>query len=266
MNAHIADDRGAAALVRRVFGGALALVGLMHLIFGEEPTRLFPVWAEGLPGRPWWAHAAGALLMVLGVMVALGRRDRGAAAGISVIVLLAVLTQHLPRAIPSGALGNAWLSVLKFAALAAGAALVPQVGSAPAHGPRLDRALRWGAVATPWLMGAFMAYSGYLHLRYTASVTRLLPPWMPWQMFWIQFTGVALVAGGVGLVTRPVARIAALLTAAMILGFFLLVHIPRTLADPLGSTGWLELGESTAFVMIALLLARRAASERALHP
>lgn len=105
-------------------------------------------------------------------------------------------------------------------------------------------------------MGAFMAYSGYLHLRYTESVTRLLPPWMPWDMFWVRFTGVALVAGGMGLVTRPVARLAALLTAAMISGFFLLVHVPRTLANPLGSTGWLELGESAAFAIIALLLAR----------
>jgi hypothetical protein len=68
-----------------------------------------------------------------------------------------------------------------------------------------------------------------------------------------------------GLVTKPVARAAALLTAAMILGFFLLVHIPRTLADPMGSTGWLELGESTAYVMIALLLACGAASAQALH-
>jgi uncharacterized membrane protein YphA (DoxX/SURF4 family) len=111
-------------------------------------------------------------------------------------------------------------------------------------------------------MGAFMAYSGYLHLRYTASVTRLLPPWMPWPMFWIMFTGVALIAGGAGLVTRPIARTAALLTAAMILGFFFLVHIPRTLADPSGSTGWLELGESTAYIMVALLLADAAGPSR----
>jgi hypothetical protein len=43
----------------------------------------------------------------------------------------------------------------------------------------------------------------------------------------------------------------------MIFGFFLIVCIPRTVADPLGSTGWLELGESTAVCMVALLLAAR---------
>jgi uncharacterized membrane protein len=248
-----------AATLRRVFGGAIALVGLLHLIFGEGPTRLFPVWPDGLPGRPWWAHLAGALLMVLGGMVLLAKRDREAAAGIGVLILLSVLTQHLPRAIPSGALGNAWLSVLKFSALAGGAALVahgmPRRSDTPRTGHALDRAVGAGAAAAPWLMGAFMAYSAYLHFRHTASVTRLLPPWMPWPMFWVRFAGVGLAAGGVGLVVRPLARLAATLTGAMIFGFFLLVHIPRTIADPLGSTGWLELGESMAYCMVALLLA-----------
>lgn len=244
-----------AAILRRVFGGAVALVGVMHLIFGETARRLFPVWPDGLPGRPWWAHAAGALLALLGAMVLLDRRGRECAAGIAAVVLLAVLAQHLPRAIPSGALGNEWLSVLKFGALAVGSALVAHGIAPTVPRPRLDRVLGWAAAATPWLMGAFMAYSGYLHLRYTGSVTRLLPPWMPWPMFWVRFTGVALVAGGVGLVVRPVASLAAQLTGVMIFGFFLLVHIPRMLADPRGSTGWLEIGESMAYCMIALLMA-----------
>jgi uncharacterized membrane protein len=248
--------------LRRLFGGAIALIGLLHVIFGEAPTRLFPVWPEWLPGRPWWAHAAGAALLVCGARLLRAKADRAAAACIAVVVTVSVLALHLPRAITSGALGNAWLSVFKFSALAAGAALVAtDLGSARVR-PRLDRALEWGAAVTPWLMALFMVYSGYLHFRYTANVTRLLPPWMPWQMFWVQFAGAALVAGGVGLLVRPVARAAALATAAMLAGFFFLVHIPRTLADPLGSTGWLELGEVTAYVMIALLLAQRATQPR----
>jgi uncharacterized membrane protein len=103
-------------------------------------------------------------------------------------------------------------------------------------------------------MGAFIAYSAYLHFRFTGSVTRLLPPWIPWPMFWVRFAGVGLAAGGVGLVVRPVQRPVATLTGLMIFGFFLLVHLPRTIADPLGSTGWLELGESMAYCMVALLL------------
>lgn len=57
-----------ATTLRGVFGGAMVLVGVMHLIFGEEAKRLFPVWPDGLPGRPLWAHVAGGLLTVLGIM------------------------------------------------------------------------------------------------------------------------------------------------------------------------------------------------------
>jgi uncharacterized membrane protein len=247
-----------AATLRRIFGAAVGLVGLVHLIAGEAPTRLFPLWPDGLPGRPLWAHLAGAILLLLGILLIIERRHREAATGIAVVVLVSVLTQHLPRAVPSGTLGVPWLSVLKFAALAAGAAFVAQGIPRPAPHSRVDRGLRAGAMAAPWLLGAFMAYSGYMHLRFTLSVTRLLPPWMPWPMFWVRFTGIALIAGGIGLLVPRTARLAALLTGAMIAGFFLLVHVPRTLADPGGSTGWLELGESAAYCMIALLLARSA--------
>ena len=249
--------------VRRLFGGAIALIGLLHVIFGETPTRLFPVWPEWLPGRPWWAHAAGAALLVCGARLVRLKADRAAAVCIAVVVTVSVLALHLPRAIPSGVLGNAWLSVFKFSALAAGAALVASTMPNEPPRPRMDRAVAWGAMATPWLMALFMVYGGYLHFRYTANVTRLMPPWMPAQMFWVRFAGVALVAGGAGLLVRPVARAAALGTAAMLVGFFFLVHIPRTLAEPLGSTGWLELGEVTAYTMIALLLAQK---QRATRP
>ncbi len=85
---------------------------------------------------------------------------------------------------------------------------------------------------------------------------------MPWQLFWVQFAGVALIAGGVGLVVRPVARTAAFLTGVMIFGFFVLVHIPRTIADPLGFHGWMELGESMAYAAFAWLMAMRMGSRR----
>lgn len=252
-----ARDARLAGTAARIFGTAIALVGLVHAIFGEAATRLFPFWPEVLPGRPYWAHAAGLALGVFGTMVALGRRPREAALGIAGIVALAVLALHLPRAVESAAPGNAWLSVLKFSALAAGAILVARVFPGRPH---LN-----GAVVTrlaAWLLAAFLAYSGYVHLRHTAAVTRLLPAWMPWQMFWVAFTGVALITGGLGLLVARTARVAATLTSVMIAGFFVLVHIPRTLNDVTGSTGWLELGESTAYCMLALILATAVRGER----
>lgn len=164
-----------APIARCVFGGAMALLGVVHLMFGEGVKRLFPVWPEGLPGRPWWAHIAGAALAVLGSMLILGTRAREAAACIGVLILLAVAALHVPRSIPSGTFGDEWLNVLKWTAMAGGAALVAH--GIPGQSGRAirDRAISWGAAGEKWLLAAFMVGSAILHLRYTEFVATLIP-------------------------------------------------------------------------------------------
>ena len=49
--------------------------------------------------------------------------------------------------------------------------------------------------------------------------------------------GVALVAGGIGLVVPATARLAGLLSGAMIFSWVFLVHIPRALETFPGTTG-----------------------------
>lgn len=226
-------------LLIRVLGASVALMGVMHLIFGEAPTRLFQHWPEWLPGRPLWAHAAGLGLAVCGTLLVMRRRERSAALGATAIVMLAVLLLHLPAAVPSGTLGGAWLGFVKFLALAAGISLVAGVDS------RFAR----------WSLAAFMVFSALMHLRFTSFVIALMPEWMPWRPFWAQFTALTLAAGGIGLLVPQVAPLAGRLSGAMFFGFFLLVHVPRTITDPAVATGWLELGESMAYCIVALMLA-----------
>jgi uncharacterized membrane protein len=223
-----------------VFGACIALIGLIHVIFGEKPTRIFPVWPEWLPGRPYWADGAGFALAALGATVMSGRRVREAATGIAAVIFLAVLVLHLPRSLASDTFGDAWLNVLKWSAMAAGARLVAGRGEALAR----------------WVLALFMVGSAILHVRYAQFVATLIPEWMPWRVFWTYFAAVALAAGGVGILVPRVRRLAALCSSAMFLGFFLLVHVPRTLAFPRSNVGWLELGESMAYCMIALLIGR----------
>jgi uncharacterized membrane protein len=221
-----------------MFGACIALIGTIHVIFGEEPTRIFPAWPESLPGRPYWAYIAGFALAALGVTVMSGRRVREAATGIAALIFLAVLVLHLPRSLASGTFGDAWLNVLKWSAMAGGAWLVAGRGDAPVR----------------WVLAAFMVGSAFLHVRYAQFVATLMPEWMPWRIFWTYFAAVTLAAGGIGILVPRVRRPAALCSSAMFLGFFLLVHIPRTLAFPRSNIGWLELGESMAYCVIALLI------------
>lgn len=243
---------------RDAFVASVLSLGVLQIIFGESLARMFPAWPAGLPGRPFWAHAMGALLAIAAAVVLARGRSRGSALALAALMLVPVAGLHLPRAIPSGYAGVAWLSVLKFSAMASGAFVVAARTPAQRAVAWQDLAASRGAAMAPWLLGAFMLLSAYLHVRNAEFVAQLMQPWMPWRLFWTYFAAVTLAAGGIGLVVPRTARLAALLTSLMILSWFFLVHIPRMLADPAGPIGWSEMAESLAFSAMAFLLAARA--------
>jgi uncharacterized membrane protein len=104
-------------------------------------------------------------------------------------------------------------------------------------------------------MAFFMIDAAYAHVRFAELVSRLIPPFLPWPVFWTYFAAAPLAAGGLGLVIPWTRRWAALLTSLMIFLWFLLVHIPHMLADPTGPVGWSEMTEALAFSALAMLLA-----------
>lgn len=96
-------------------------------------------------------------------------------------------------------------------------------------------------------MGVFLVVCGVQHFVYVDFVVTLVPAWLPGLRFWAYFTGVALVAGGLGVNFPPTVRLAAALSGLMIFLWVLLLHIPRAAA------GWPEAFE-TAGIFEALAL------------
>ena len=78
--------------------------------------------------------------------------------------------------------------------------------------------------------------AGLNHFRDPAFYERILPGELPWPGFWVAFTGVAEVAGGLGLMTRPLRRAAGWGLVAMLAGF-LWVHVDMLLR-PVVVDGW----------------------------
>ncbi len=94
----------------------------------------------------------------------------------------------------------------------------------------------------------------------------LVPPWIPGGLFWTHFAGVALIAGGAGLILPYVNRLAAILSGAMIFSWVFLVHIPLVLKDPHSTNDVAAVFEALAFSGVALLLAGLAARRGAARP
>jgi uncharacterized membrane protein len=104
-------------------------------------------------------------------------------------------------------------------------------------------------------LGVFMILAGIEHFVFAEFVAPLVPAWIPESMFWTYFSGVALVAGGAGLILTITARIAAALSGLMIFLWFVLLHIPRAVAAGHDKNEWIAVFEALAFSGIAFVLA-----------
>ncbi len=105
-----------------------------------------------------------------------------------------------------------------------------------------------------------MAVPGAMHLVAADTMTAVVPSWLPGGVFWVYFTGVALLAGAIGIHTKRWAAPAGLGIAALMLIFAFTVHLPL-MADEamrqLGMVGFMkDLGLAGGALAIALLSRR----------
>jgi uncharacterized membrane protein len=102
-----------------------------------------------------------------------------------------------------------------------------------------------------------MILGGVQHFIYTQFVATLVPQWIPYPVFWAYFAGVALVAGGAGLIVTKTARLAAALSGLMIFLWVVLLHVPRAMAAMPAQqrNEWTAVFEALAFAGVALTIA-----------
>ncbi len=247
------------AIARMVFLVSLAALGVIHMIAGEAVTRLFPKWPDAMPGRPYWAHVAGGLIVMLAGMSALRIRPRFALGLGGSLILLAVMVLHLPRSIPTDNFGDEWLNVFKWLAMAAGVFLLADTYPAMGRSADSDRFSGARVAGAKWFLAAFMVGAAILHVRFAEPIALYyIPAYVPWRLFWTYFTAATLAAGAVGLLIPLTGRLAALLTSLMIFLWCPLLHIPRTFAEPRNPGEWCGVFESLAFSAMAFALAHRA--------
>lgn len=102
-----------------------------------------------------------------------------------------------------------------------------------------------------------MILGGIQHFLFVDFVASLVPAWIPGHVFWTYFAGVALIAGGTGLILPQTVRLAAPLAGLMMFLWVLLLHIPRAMAAaPAQSRNeWTAVFEALTMSGIAFVLA-----------
>ena len=248
--------------VGRIFYGVgLIGIGVQHFIFRNFIPVIVPFWLAWVPGRPFWACVVGAALVYAGVAMLFDIKGRAVAVVTGAALLLLVIVAHIPRQL-MGQPANlvSWADAFTALTLAGGAWITAlSIGDGT---PKPPGALERILLAGRFFFAIMLIVFGIDHFLYTAFVATLVPAWIPWHSFWTYFAGVALIAGGAGMLARITAPLASLMVGIMIFLWLLTLHIPRAIADPhigLGSE-WTSVFEALAFSGIAFMLAALPAS------
>jgi uncharacterized membrane protein len=250
-----------AGLGRLFFAIGLVAFGIQQFLYGDFVPGRAPEWPSAIPGRLIWAYSTGAMLIAAGAAILSGKNARWAAILAGTMIFLWALLRHLPglAAAPYGiVLTNAGKALALFGGAFAVAGSLPAEGGGSAGVfSRIVNAKDGFLSLGRFCLGMFMIASGIQHFLYGDFVATLVPAWIPGHYFWTYFAGIALIAGGAGLILPQTARLAAALTGLMILLWVVLLHIPRAMAaaDPQRRNEWTAVFEALAMSGIAFVLA-----------
>lgn len=241
-------------LGRLFFAVAIVASGIQQLVTAGF-VRLVPPLPAWIPWHPFWACLIGVVLILAGVAIGTGRWAREAAAVLGALILLAFLFLHLPRAFANPLVGFMWTNPAKALAMLGGAIIL--AGTLPEEDSGLARLFRKLMLLGPVFLGGFMILGGIQHFVYADFVGQLVPAWIPGTRFWVYFTGIALIAGGAGILLPKTQRLAATMSGIMIFLWVVLLHIPRALADLHNAGETSGVFEALALSGVAFMLADR---------
>lgn len=83
-----------------------------------------------------------------------------------------------------------------------------------------------------------LAVFGALHLFAPQFVIDIVPPYMPWRLFWVYFVGCGLVGASLSIASRIGVRWSGLLFGIMMFSFVAMIHFPGALRQPHNRILW----------------------------
>ncbi|HEY3926843.1 MAG TPA: hypothetical protein VGL89_00590 [Candidatus Koribacter sp.] len=223
--------------------------GLFDLIWREFEPAHQPIHAlaDVIPGEPFLAAIAAALLILGGAAILLPRTARYGAIALAIIYTVFALF-WIPRFVTAPKyLGwhftvfNGVVDGIATQLIVAAAALILYTLNRPSHPLyTLNRPSHPRAVQIArWVFGLSAVDFGLAHLTGVAFVATMMPSWFPLGgPFWVVVSGIAFVLAGVAILARVRDVLAARLLALMFVCFSAFLLIPNIFAASRDHLSW----------------------------
>jgi hypothetical protein len=241
---------------RAFYGIGIAGLGLQQFIYAAIRPVIAPAWPSWIHASVVWAYLLGAGLLAAGIIIMFSNHAKKAALILGSALLFLFIALHVPFQlfiIPYSFHLGLWTDGLKELALSGGAFVMAGSYAANQLDDENKKLIRLGSIFFSITMISF----GIDHFLYTETVNNLVPAWIPGHLFWTYFAAVALIGSGVAIICRIWLQTVALLLGLMLFLWFIILHIPRAIAQPgIGKGNEItSVFEALAFSGIAFVIA-----------
>jgi uncharacterized membrane protein len=226
--------RNLPALGRIFYGIAIAGMGLLTVYYNKFPYMLIPPGHSWIPGLVMITYIFGALLILAGAGIVFKIKTRSIALLLGSVLLLIFCFYFIPYQLIVSEnymhFGD-WENSAKELALSSGAFVIAGCFSGKnetALTRFLGKLIPIGVIFFSITIISF----GVNHFLYAKEAADYVPSWVPAHLFWIYVGGVGLLGSGIAIILKIKRALAATLLGAMILTWFVILHIPRVVVSP----------------------------------
>jgi uncharacterized membrane protein len=206
-------------------------LGVLGFVTGDFALNWQPV-PKSVPWRTELAYLTAALFVILGAGLLVDRYKHRFTIAIALAFLVWAVLLHGPGVAADPLNVLPWLGFTERLLVAAGALMLAAT-QAPGT-PFARRAMLAGKIS----FGVCPPIFGLSHWAYPQFTADMIPAFIPAHLFWAYFTGAGHFVAGVAILTNVLPRLAAILFAAMLSGFVVLLHVPRVIGDPGSRAEW----------------------------
>jgi hypothetical protein len=241
---------GSLSNIGRIFYGiAIAVLGFLTIYYKDFPYMLLPPNHVSISGLIILAYISGAMLVLAGACIVFEKNPMSVSLLLGTVLLLIFCFYYIPYQFmvsPNYMYLRDWENGEKELALSSGAFVI--AGCYVEKNKKnltsfFGKLIPFGAIFFSITIISF----GILHFMYAKEASDYIPSWVPNHIFWMYFTGAALIGAAIAIILKINIRLIATLLGTMMFIWFIILHIPRVIASPVA-----DIGDEIASAMLAL--------------
>ena len=226
--------------IGRIFYGiSIVVIGLLTIYYRDYPYMLIPPEHLWIPNLVMLAYISGSLLILAGACIVFEKKNMPISIMLGSVLLLIFCFYFIPYQfmVSSNYLHfGDWENAAKELALSSGAFVIAGCSSEKNKNTItrfLNKLIPFGSI----LFSITIISFGIDHFLSAKEAADYVPSWIPYHLFWMYFTGTALIGSGLAIILKIKAGLAATLLGTMIFTWFIILHIPRVITSPVTYIG-----------------------------